>query len=113
MFLEFDRPDRCIVGTVGPPGNRLFLIQVAQGSRLAAVAVEKQQAQLLGLQPLGVAPARRFHPHHLVPVATQAGAVLPDVGHQLLGRIGVLHRQAQLLHHGAGTARQDEQQRDR
>ena len=50
MFLEFDRPDRCIVGTVGPPGNRLFLIQVAQGSRLAAVAVEKQQAQLLGLR---------------------------------------------------------------
>lgn len=50
MLLEFDRPDRCVVGTVGQPGNRLFLIQVAQGGRLAAVALEKQQAQLLGVR---------------------------------------------------------------
>lgn len=50
MMLEFDRPDRCVIGTVGQPGNRLFLIQVAQGGKLAAVAVEKQQAQLLGLR---------------------------------------------------------------
>lgn len=42
MMLEFDRPDRCVVGTVGQPGNRLFLIQVAQGGQLAAVALEKQ-----------------------------------------------------------------------
>lgn len=50
MLLEFDRPDRCIVGTVGQPGQRLFLIQVAQGNRLAAVALEKQQALLLGMR---------------------------------------------------------------
>jgi len=50
MMLEFDRPDRCVVGTVGQPGNRLFLIQVAQGGQLAAVALEKQQAQLLGVR---------------------------------------------------------------
>ena len=50
MLLEFNRPDRCLVGTVGRPGNRLFLIQVAQGSALAAVAVEKQQAQMLGVR---------------------------------------------------------------
>ena len=50
MLLEFDRPDRCVVGTVGQPGNRLFLIQVAQGHRIAAVAVEKQQALLLGMR---------------------------------------------------------------
>lgn len=50
MLLEFERPDRCVVGTVGEPGHRLFLIQVAQGSRLAAVALEKQQAQLLGMR---------------------------------------------------------------
>lgn len=50
MLLEFDRPDRCIIGTVGKPGERLFLLQVAQGNRLAAVALEKQQAQLLGLR---------------------------------------------------------------
>ncbi|AQP46086.1 hypothetical protein RPIT_08320 [Tessaracoccus flavus] len=50
MMLEFNRPDRCIVGTVGSPGNRLFLIQVAEGGQLAAVAIEKQQAQMLGIR---------------------------------------------------------------
>ncbi len=50
MVLEFDRPDRCVIGTVGSPGNRLFLLQVTQGSRLAAVAIEKQQAHLLGVR---------------------------------------------------------------
>ena len=50
MLIEFTRPDRCVVGTVGQPGNRLFLLQVAEGSQLVAVAVEKQQAQLLGIR---------------------------------------------------------------
>lgn len=50
MMLEFNRPDRVVVGTLGQPGNRLFLIQVAQGGQLVAVAVEKQQAQMLGIR---------------------------------------------------------------
>lgn len=50
MMLEFDHPDRCIVGTIGAPGERLFLIQVAQGNRLAAVALEKEQTMLLGVR---------------------------------------------------------------
>lgn len=50
MLLEFDRPDRCVVGTIGAPGERLFLIQVAQGNRLVAVALEKEQALLLALR---------------------------------------------------------------
>ncbi len=48
MLLEFPRPDRCVVGTIGEPGKRLFIIQVSQGSSLAAVAIEKQQVQILG-----------------------------------------------------------------
>ncbi len=48
MLLEFPRPDRCVVGTIGEPGKRLFIIQVSQGSSLAAVAIEKQQVQVLG-----------------------------------------------------------------
>lgn len=47
MLLEFPRPDRCIVGTIGEPGNRLFIIQVSQGASLASVAIEKQQVQVL------------------------------------------------------------------
>lgn len=48
MLLEFPRPDRCVVGTIGEPGNRLFIIQVSQGGSLASVAIEKQQVQVLG-----------------------------------------------------------------
>ena len=35
--------DRLCVGTVGPVGSRLFLIQVRQGETLLTVKVEKQQ----------------------------------------------------------------------
>ena len=48
MLLEFPHPDRCVAGTVGEPGNRLFIIQVSQGGTLVSVAVEKQQVQMLG-----------------------------------------------------------------
>lgn len=50
MLLEFDHPDRCVVGTIGAPGERLFLIQCAQGNRLVAVALEKEQTMLLGMR---------------------------------------------------------------
>lgn len=46
--MEFRQPDRCVVGTLGAPGQRVFLIQVAQGRDIAAVVVEKEQAQMLG-----------------------------------------------------------------
>lgn len=47
MLLEFSHPDRCVVGTIGEPGKRLFIVQVAQGNSLASVAVEKEQVQVL------------------------------------------------------------------
>ncbi|WP_296140898.1 DUF3090 domain-containing protein [uncultured Tessaracoccus sp.] len=77
MLMEFRRPDRCVVGTVGEPGNRLFLIQVAQGSRIAAVALEKEQAQLIGrriaeildqLVALGAPVPEAFEPRDLGPL---------------------------------------------
>lgn len=46
--MEFRHPDRCVVGTLGAPGQRVFLIQVSQGRAIAAVIVEKEQAQMLG-----------------------------------------------------------------
>lgn len=54
MLLEFPQPDRCIVGTVGEPGNRLFVIQVSQGNDLASVAVEKQQVQVLAKRIISI-----------------------------------------------------------
>lgn len=77
MLLEFPRPDRCVVGTVGEPGNRLFLIQVSQGGDLASAAIEKQQVQVLGrrmgeildqLESLGQAPSGVTEPSDMGPL---------------------------------------------
>jgi uncharacterized repeat protein (TIGR03847 family) len=45
--LEFDPPDRFVAGTVGPPGQRTFFLQVSAGPRLASVSLEKQQLSTL------------------------------------------------------------------
>ena len=45
--LEFDPPDRFVAGTVGPPGQRTFFLQVSAGQRLASVSLEKQQLSTL------------------------------------------------------------------
>ncbi len=46
VFLH-DSPDRCVVGTVGEPGQRTFFLQVRSGTRINAVILEKEQAQIL------------------------------------------------------------------
>lgn len=46
VFLH-DSPDRCVVGTVGEPGQRTFFLQVRSGTRINAVVLEKEQAQIL------------------------------------------------------------------
>jgi len=46
-ILEFTTPDRCVVGTVGMPGERTFFLQVRSGSDIASVVIEKGQAQVL------------------------------------------------------------------
>jgi uncharacterized repeat protein (TIGR03847 family) len=40
---SYDRPERFVAGTVGPPGLRVFFLQAREGTRLTTVAVEKQQ----------------------------------------------------------------------
>jgi uncharacterized repeat protein (TIGR03847 family) len=45
--LEFDPPERFVAGTVGPPGQRTFFLQVSAGARLASVSLEKQQLSTL------------------------------------------------------------------
>jgi len=40
--------DRLCVGTVGPVGSRLFLIQCRQGDTLLTLKVEKQQVSAMG-----------------------------------------------------------------
>lgn len=45
--LEFDPPERFVAGTVGPPGQRTFFLQVSAGMRLTTVSLEKQQLSTL------------------------------------------------------------------
>jgi uncharacterized repeat protein (TIGR03847 family) len=46
-IFDFGLPDRFIIGTVGQPGSRTFLLQAKRGSTLVTVVLEKVQAQVL------------------------------------------------------------------
>lgn len=46
-LFDFDAPGRFVVGTVGPPGERVFFLQAQQGRRLTSVSVEKEQVRVL------------------------------------------------------------------
>lgn len=64
---EFDWPDRAVIGTLGAPGARTFYLQVRAGTRVASVALEKQQSALLAekidelLDQLHAAEGNPFH----------------------------------------------------
>jgi uncharacterized repeat protein (TIGR03847 family) len=44
---DLGEPDRFTVGTVGPVGQRLFLLQCRQGGLLLTLKIEKQQVSVL------------------------------------------------------------------
>ena len=44
---DLSSPDRITVGTVGPVGDRLFLLQFRQGTVLLTLKIEKQQVAVL------------------------------------------------------------------
>jgi uncharacterized repeat protein (TIGR03847 family) len=44
---DLEEPDRFTVGTVGPVGQRLFLLQCRQGDLLLTLKIEKQQVSVL------------------------------------------------------------------
>jgi uncharacterized repeat protein (TIGR03847 family) len=47
LFHLFERPRRFVAGTVGVPGDRTFYLQVADGTRIVSVALEKAQVSVL------------------------------------------------------------------
>jgi len=47
QVFRHDRPDRCVVGTVGEPGQRTFFLQARSGPRVTSVVVEKVQVAAL------------------------------------------------------------------
>ncbi|WP_068250917.1 DUF3090 domain-containing protein [Janibacter corallicola] len=46
-LVDFDPPERFIVGTVGAPGQRTFFVQASDGDRRVQVSLEKLHAQVL------------------------------------------------------------------
>ena len=50
QILEYDPPERFVVGTVGEPGERTFFLQASGGGRTTSVALEKQQVTVLAEQ---------------------------------------------------------------
>lgn len=62
--LDLDAPDRFTVATVGPVGNRLFLLHFAQGATRATVKVEKAQVAVLATH-LGRIVRELGRPGHL------------------------------------------------
>lgn len=44
---EFERPQRFVAGTVGPPGQRTFFLQARDQTRLVTVSCEKEQLAVL------------------------------------------------------------------
>lgn len=46
-IVEFDPPERFVVGTVGPAGQRAFFLQASDSTRRVQLSVEKVHAQVL------------------------------------------------------------------
>lgn len=47
-IFTYDDPERFVAGTVGLPGERTFYLQVADGSVMTSVSLEKSQVAMLG-----------------------------------------------------------------
>jgi uncharacterized repeat protein (TIGR03847 family) len=47
LVHRFDPPTRCVVGTVGQPGERTFFLQVQDADRIISVILEKDQVRIL------------------------------------------------------------------
>ena len=41
---EFDSTDFITVGTIGPPGERIFHLQAGEGDHILTLIIEKEQA---------------------------------------------------------------------
>lgn len=50
ILHEFIGPSRCVVGTVGGPGERAFFLQVRNDAQVMSMLFEKEQARLLALR---------------------------------------------------------------
>jgi uncharacterized repeat protein (TIGR03847 family) len=47
QLMDFNPVSRITIGTVGPPGQRIFLLQASQGTSTITLKLEKEQARIL------------------------------------------------------------------
>ena len=79
--FDLEAPDYFTVGTIGPPGERVFYLQARQARRLVTLKVEKEQVRALGnylgglLARLTPAPERVPDDLPLLEPVTEAWAV--------------------------------------
>ena len=107
---DFDPPERFVVGTVGPPGQRTFFLQALSGRRLVSMSCEKEQVQILADRVNDVldqfaGEAAMTSPEDNDPLATPDRGRVPG-GDALVGLgpqpRGGRHRGVRRRHPGAG-----------
>lgn len=89
---RFDPPTRCVVGTVGQPGERTFYLQVQDADRIISVILEKDQVRILAerikdiLDQVEPVMPNTFNLNTMIPIddAPLAQPILADF------RIGIL-----------------------
>ena len=82
---DFDAPDRFSVAAPGPPGERVFVIQAAQGRQVLTLKLEKQQVAALA-EYLGGVVRQAPRPGHVEDAPPIEGDAEPD---WVVGTIGV------------------------
>ena len=77
QIWTFVAPTRCVVGTVGMPGDRTFYLQVSDTNRIMSLRIEKQQAAVLAVRTMELlneveagVPADQFISYDAEPLAT-------------------------------------------
>jgi uncharacterized repeat protein (TIGR03847 family) len=79
--FELDAPDHFTVGTVGPPGQRVFYLQAREAGAVVTLKVEKEQVRSLGeylagiLEKIGGAPVKPVPEQPLLEPITPAWPV--------------------------------------
>ena len=85
--FDFDAVDRITVGTVGPPGQRAFFLQVRQGIELVTLKVEKSQVAALATY-LGELLQDLPRPGHLPEDLELEEPVVPE---WVIGTLGITY----------------------
>jgi uncharacterized repeat protein (TIGR03847 family) len=78
--FRHDRPDRCVVGTIGEPGQRTFYLQARTGSLLTSVVLEKTQVAALADRMSELLDSVLRRTGGTAPVPVETPATVDDLG---------------------------------